>query len=128
MSGFIEQLLAEAEAELLEKEANDQQGAPDTVSKQEQGGGDILTAAQSFLQKIEQFKVALGDGAASQTGEEQVNPEAQAQNPEAQQTVGAAPTGNNSVVIQRPDGTILKVAELQKIASLRRGSTFVKEV
>ena len=52
---------------------------------------------------------------------------AQGQNPEAQQTVGTAPTGNNSIVIQRPDGTVLKVAELKKLASFRKSFNFNKE-
>jgi hypothetical protein len=125
---FIDQILAEAESELL-KEANDDQGAPDTASNQEQGGGDILTTAQAFLQKIEQFKAALGQNAAGVDPNAQVaqDPNAQVQDPNAQVAAPTAPTDNNPITIVRPDGTQIKLASLAKLASLR-GSNLFKEV
>jgi hypothetical protein len=135
---FIDQILAEAESELL-KEANDDQGAPDTASNQEQGGGDILTTAQAFLQKVEQFKAALGQNAAGVDPNAQVaqdpnaqqssvaDPNAQIQDPNAQVVAPAATSGNSPITIVRPDGTQIKLASLAKLASLR-GSNLFKEV
>ena len=82
MTSFIEQLLAEAESELT-KEANDANGAPDNASQQEQGGGDINTTAQAFLQKVEQFKAQLGQNVAGAEQQQQdpnapVDPNAEA--------------------------------------------------
>ena len=138
MSDFIQQLLDEAEHELdFVKEANDENGAPDNASKQEQGGGDIMTTAQTFLQKVEQFKAALGQNAAGQTGDpnaqpQQMDPNAQQQvDPNAQQQVdpNAQPMApaTSPVTIIRPDGTQIKLASLQKLASLR-GANLFREV
>ena len=139
---MIDRLLAEAETELA-KTANDENGAPDNVSQQEQGGGDILTTAQTLLQKIEQFKVALGQNAAGQGGGDpntaapadpnapQVDPNApvvdpnapQVQDPNAQ-VAAPAPVANNPIVITRPDGTQIKLASLTKLASVRGAALF----
>lgn len=140
MSGFIEQLLAEAEAEAgLDKTANDANGAPETSSNQEQGGGDIMTTAQAFLQKVEQFKAALGENVAAQgqdpnaQAQAQPDPNAQAQaqaqvqDPNAQAQAQPAPGANGGVLITRPDGTQIKLASLSKLASVR-GSKLFKEV
>lgn len=135
---FIDQILAEAESELL-KEANDDQGAPDTASNQEQGGGDILTTAQAYLQKVEQFKAALGQNAAgvdpnaqvAQDPNAQADPNAQQQavdpNAQQQQVVDPNAASASPITIVRPDGTQIKLASLAKLASLR-GSNLFKEV
>ena len=129
---FIDKLLAEAELEIcsdLEKSANDENGAPDAPSNQEQGGGDILTTAQAFLQKIEQFKAALSQGGAQAVEDPNAQPNQKDQPAEAaaQQAVGATTSGNSTVMIQRPDGTQIKLASLTKLASAR-GSKLFKEV
>ncbi len=127
MTSFIEQLLAEAESELV-KEANDANGAPDNASQQEQGSGDINTTAQAFLQKVEQFKAQLGQNVAGAEQQQQdpnapVDPNAEVPvDPNAQPQA----EGSGAIIIQRPDGTVVKLAELQKLASLR--SSFKKGV
>lgn len=133
---LIEQILKEAEEELLfDKEANDQNGSPDTPAKQN-GGGDILSTAQELLQQIEQFKAALGEGVAAQANVDPnivQDPNAQAIDPATGQPVAVDPntaaqqSGDSSVVIVRPDGTQIKVASLMKIAALR-GKKIFEEV
>jgi hypothetical protein len=107
--GIIDQILNEAENELFPKVANDQNGAPDASSKQ-QTGGDILSTAQGYLAKVEQFKAALGGQVAAAPTAEGAPGEGQMPNPE---------TGN-SVIIARPDGTQIKVAHVMELAKLRK--------
>ena len=127
---IVDDLLKEAEEEFL-KDANDQNGSPDTPAKQN-GGGDILATAQEFLQQIEQFKASLGEGAAQVSGDPNADPNAQEQqvDPATGQPVAVDPNAQGSaaaIAIIRPDGTQIKVASLMKIASLR-GKKLFEEV
>lgn len=128
----IDDILKEAEEELLfEKEANDENGSPDTPAKQN-GGGDILATAQEFLQQLEQFKASLGNTAAQNSGDPNVaveDPNA-AVDPNAGQPAVVDPNAaaqNAAIAIIRPDGTQIKVASLMKIAALR-GKKLFEEV
>lgn len=123
---IVDDLLKEAEEEFL-KEANDQNGSPDTPAKQN-GGGDILATAQEFLQQVEQFKASLGENAAQVSGDS--NAQQQQVDPATGQPVAANPNAQGSaaaIAIIRPDGTQIKVASLMKIASLR-GKKLFEEV
>ena len=115
--GIIDQILEEAESELFPKVANDQNGAP-TEPAQQQGGGDVFAAAQAYLAKVEQFKGSLGQmAAASAPGGEAAAPGEMA--PPGGEP-GAPPAATDGgIIIARPDGTQIKVAELKKLASLR---------
>lgn len=105
---LVAQIMREAELELT-KEANDNNGAPE--QKPENGGQDIMQLANNFLAKVEQFKTSLGDAAASQGGE--VNEEVPVDDPNQPQDAAGGAT------IQTPGGTVIKLASLVKLASLK---------
>lgn len=98
---------------LVEKTANDDNGAPDTKpdkQNQQTESTDVLSAATNLLKGIEEFKSSL-TGATAQAGaapEQQVEP---SQN-EAQPTeVAPEPTvSGTQTTIQTPGGSIIKLA------------------
>ena len=125
MSNMIDQILAEAEMELFGEEemefnktANDQNGAPE-APQQGQGQQDIISMAQSFIAEVQQLKASLGQQAAM-SGEQNPEDEAAVQAQMEQVPPGAA----EKVIIQRPDGTQIKVAALAKLAALRGRALF----
>ena len=131
---IINQILAEAESDLfgsdysIQKEANDQNGAPEQAKGQQ--AQDIGSAAKDYVAKVEQFKSSISQlvAGAQGGGEQQAGSEqemaAMQQAQASEQAVAANPEIQEKVVIQRPDGTQIKVAELLKIARVRRHSPF----
>ena len=111
MDDLVTRLLKEAENELLgfDKTANDQNGAPEAPQASQQQN-DIVGMAQSFLAEVQQLKAAVAQGAAGAG-----DPAAAA----AQGAVVAPAAQDAGIIIQRPDGTQIKVAELRAIAQER---------
>lgn len=112
----------------ISKEANDNNGSPDNPANQS-GSQDIAQIATEFLQSLETFKqqVAQQVGGSLQ-GDPNQDPNAQnlnqdpnAQNPpldgSGNQIQDPANTGTG-VTIQRPDGSVIKVASLIKLAAI----------
>jgi len=114
MDDMVKRLLKEAEDELfsLNKHANDQNGAPSTPQPAQQQN-DIVGMAQSFLAEVQQLKAAVAQGAAGAP----VDPAA-AQGAPVDPAAAQAAAGGG-IIIQRPDGTQIKVAELREIAKER---------
>lgn len=110
MDDLVTRLLKEAENELLgfDKTANDQNGAPEAPQASQQQN-DIVGMAQSFLAEVQQLKAAVAQGAAG------------AGDPAAAQQAAVDPAAaqDAGIIIQRPDGTQIKVAELRAIAQER---------
>ena len=129
MSKIVDDLLKEAEEELM-KTANDEQGAPETANTSSNGQGDIISTANSFLQKLEQFKGSLGNQTAEAGGGVDPNAADPGQNsPEVDQNgqpVNANPSGGGGATIQTPGGTIIKLASLIKIAGRNTKSIFTE--
>ena len=120
MDDLVTRLLKEAENELLgfDKTANDQNGAPEAPQASQQQN-DIVGMAQSFLAEVQQLKAAVAQGAA---GAGDPAAAAGAGDPAAAAAQGAvvAPAAQDAgIIIQRPDGTQIKVAELRAIAQER---------
>lgn len=124
----IDNILAEAEQELgLDKIANGPNGEPENVVNNGSGKEDIVSMANSFIQKVEQFKAQLQQGAVD--GGEDLNqqaiegnqPPVNAANPNGEATSGGG------VTVQTPGGAVIKVASLIKLAALKGGNLF-KEV
>ena len=127
---IIEKLLSEIEGEIgLNKTANDPNGAPESPANANGGQQDIATMATAFMQKVEQFKAQVGQGAAGAGNQQQPPPQSeeeaamQAQqqgggvDPNAQQAAGG-------ITVQTPGGSVVKIASLIKIAALHGGPLF----
>jgi hypothetical protein len=119
---IIDSILEDARKELnLEKDANDNNGAPDQPSSSGGAGGqNIISAAQGLLQQIEQFKATLQAGAAgaapNQDPNAQVDPNA---DPNAQiQGDPNAQVAGAGITVQTPGGSVVKIASLIKLSSL----------
>lgn len=129
---IINEILAEAEAELFgseqsfQKEANDQNGAPEQARGQQ--APDIASVAKDYMAKVESFKSNISQLVAGAQGQGQGGDEEQMaamqQQQASEQAIAANPAVQEKVIIQRPDGTQIKVAELLKLAQLRRNSKF----
>ena len=130
MSNLIDEILAEAEQELFgeseefNKQANDNNGAPEMNAQGGQEQKDIIGIAQDFIAEVQQFKAVLGQSAAGAGGEQQMTPEDQAAVDQQMQQV--PPGAEGAVVIQRPDGTQIKLAALAKLAALRGRALFAE--
>ena len=108
--------------------ANDEQGAPESANNTNNGQGDIISTANSFLQKLEQFKGSLGTMTAEAGAAQDPNAVDPGQNsPEVDQNgqpVNANPSNGGGATIQTPGGTIIKLASLIKIAGRNTKSLF----
>lgn len=127
----IDEIIESAERELgVIKSANDRNGAPSNPSNINDKG-DIVTVANSFLQELEQFKQTLAGNAAA-GGATQQTDSLNAQNPEGQNLPDpnlAGPVTNGpstGITVQTPGGSVVKIASLVKLASLK-GSKLFKE-
>lgn len=128
MSSVIDKILAESEEELgLDKLANDPNGAPEDNPNNGAAKQDIVSMANAFMQKVEQFKAQLGQGAAAAAGgtddgqgQAVADPTGGAVDPNAQAAKGG-------VTVQTPGGAVVKIASLVKLAALKGGNLF-KEV
>jgi len=120
---IIDDILAEAEQESLVKIANDPQGAPETANDSNSGQTDIVSTANAFLQELEQFKATLGGNVAAQ-GQEDPNQQGVPEgDPNAPQVPQEQQQGGGAT-IQTPGGTIIKLAAMAKLASIKGRSLF----
>lgn len=106
----MQSILDEASS-MVEKTANDAQGAPDTESKKEnkqEDQLDAISAATNTLKLIQEFKSSLSASASSQQVPDDQAPsqnETQPTEPAPEPTVSGPGT-----IVQTPGGSIIKIA------------------
>ena len=129
-NSLIDDIIKQANFDLgfVEKQADNKNGAPENPASG-QGGQDILSMANSFLQEIEQFKQSLAQGAAGNPGEQQTDPNAAntLENPQGTDpNMGATDPNQASggVQVQTPGGSIIKIAAMAHIAALKGKKLF----
>ena len=125
----IDDILAESEKELgLDKIANGPNGEPENSSNSDAGKQDINAMANAFMQKVEQFKAQVGQGAVG-AGEDQgaIDPNQQAATQQAGVVDPNAQAAQGAITVQTPGGAVVKIASLVKLAALK-GSDLFKEV
>lgn len=125
---ILDDIIKSADKDLFEKNANDNNGAPDNAQNPNaQNGGDINALASSFIQEVEAFKQSLTQNVAQagqqqQQTDQQVDPSLNQQQPGQQQV-----DSSTSATIQKPDGTIIKVGSIVKLATIH-GAKLFREV
>lgn len=122
---MLSDILRDADIDLFDKQANDQNGAPENKQANTEGpnGGDINALANSFIQEVEAFKQSLTQGVAANVQDPNAQVDPNQPNQQQQQVEGST----SSATIQKPDGTIIKVGSLVKLAFLH-GKTLFGEV
>lgn len=124
---LLDDLLKEADDNLFEKKANDPNGAPENNQANAGSGEDIMSLANSFIQEVEAFKQSMSQGVAQNTDQQNVDQQnAQVQQGGQQVDPNLQAGSSTSATIQKPDGTIIKVGSLVKLASIYGGKAFME--
>lgn len=124
---LLDDLLKEADDNLFEKKANDPNGAPENNQANAGGGEDVMALANSFIQEVEAFKQSMSQGVAQNTNQQNMDQQnAQVQQGGQQVDPNQQAGSSTSATIQKPDGTIIKVGSLVKLASIYGGKAFME--